>query len=315
VTFRTVDSAVDCDHGNMRRARHTARLLVLVALIAVLPAAMKDATPIVGLNHITLVPDSATFAAIANSSFLRDTFAMGDSSANNSERVALFGRSTYIEFVRPTPGARPWSGGLAFGTDESGALLALAKRLTSEVGPLQLDSVSRRRDSTEVPWLYRLAMRADRADSTLDIRDVEYHPQFVQRWFGKSAPTKTSVARADVLAMHNPRSRSVSAAFRFVDVVGIKIAAPPESAEIFLAHCRGVGWRVQQAAEGKACVGPGVRLFIVPSAQASERGIVAFTMRVRPSVKLAPARRSFGRSTLSISRTGFATWEFSRAKL
>jgi hypothetical protein len=178
----------------------------------------------------------------------------------------------------------------------------LEKRLTKEFGPLRLDSISRRRDSTDIPWLYRLASNAT-ADSALALRIVEYHPQFARRWFGTAS---ASVARADVLAMHGDSARR----FPFVDVVAVKIAATSKSAEVITSYCRALGWRVRPAANGQACTGPDVKLFVVP-AQQSERGVVAFTMQIKPRMNsLRASARQLGRSTLRVSKGGLATWEF-----
>lgn len=295
----------------MSRLRWQAmHLLACLSSVALLAAAQQP-MPRVGLNHLVLVPDSATYAAIAGSAFLRDTFAVldawsGEGAHVAGEGVALRGRSTYVEFRRPGSAARlGWTSGLAFGTDERGALRTVAERLTSEVGPLVLDSVTRRRDGDDVPWFYMLTPRHAQQDSVLDIRVIEYHPQFLRRWYGAAATARVSVARADVLAQQSERRRGP-----FLDVVAIKIATSPESQEVLLSHCRGVGWRVQTTSNGIACVGPGVRLFVV-AARAGERGIVAFTMRVAPTKQVrSAALRTFGHSTLRVSRNGLATWEF-----
>jgi hypothetical protein len=265
----------------------------------------------VGLNHLTLVPDSATFEAIAASAFLRDSFAVVERFPDgNAERVVLFGRSTFVEFRRPTSG-RAWSSVVALGTDERGALRMVANRLTSEIGPVRIDSVSRHRDSSDVPWMYQLASTSA-ADSTLHLHVVEYHPQFAQRWFGDPAAPSKSVARADVLAMELTRAAAGKrSAAPLVDIIAIKVAASTQSAASLVAHCRGVGWRVQKAADGTACVGPKVRLFVVPARRA-EHGIVAFTMKVGPAKALGVKTRRFGHSSLRVSGNGFATWEFSQ---
>jgi hypothetical protein len=294
----------------MRPTLRTSALCVSAALVAALPGAARESAPLVGLNHLMLVADSATYAAIASSPFLRDTFALVDRTLDGgNERVALFGRSTYVEFRRDERVAASPRSALALGTDQRGALLALAKRLTNEVGPLRLDSLSRRRDSADIPWMYQLAV-SQPGDSTLAVRVVEYHPQFVARWFG-SAPGRASVARADVVAMHASR---VAGARRFalLDVVAVKIAASAELVPTLIAHCRAVGWRVQSASGGTACVSQGMRMFVVPSAT-SRSSIVAFTMRVSAtaSVKRTRKTRTFGRSTLRLSTNGLATWEFS----
>lgn len=296
----------------MRRLSRFRAISLILGLTLLLPGAVRDGTPAVGLNHLTLVPDSATFEAIAASAFLRDTFAVVERSPDGEpDRVVLFGRSTFVEFRRPRSG-REWSSSVALGTDERGALRSVAKRLTSEIGPVRIDSVSRRRDSTDVPWMYQLASTSG-ADSTLDLSVVEYHPQFARRWFGDSVAPAKSVARADVLSMQVASmiaDKRVSAPF--VDVVAIKVAASTQSAASLVAHCRGVGWHVQKAADGTACVGPKVRLFVVPTRRA-EHGIVAFTMRVTSPAKAYSAKpRRFGRSSLRVSRNGFATWEFSQ---
>jgi len=292
--------------------------LLLLALLGV-PAAVRESLPVVGLNHLIVVPDSATFAAIEKSAFLRDTFALFDrwpDARQTGSSIALFGRSTYIEFVRPASGgAKPWTSLLALGTDVRGALRTVAKRLTREVGPVRLDSVTRRRDSADVPWLYQLEAAQDRADSALDVRVVEYHPQFVPRWSG-TARGATTVTRADVLAMYaaDVAGKAAKGRYPFVDVVAIRIATSVQTEGLLLGHCRAVGWRVQKASTGTACVGPGVRLFLVP-ASGAERGVVAFTMRVAPTMKgSGSAARRFGRSALRVSRNGFATWEFSVPK-
>ncbi len=291
---------------------------LLFALLLAVPAAVRENLPVVGLNHLTVVPDSATFAAIEKSAFLRDTFAPFKHWPDVREAgssVALFGRSTYIEFVRPASGAKPWTSRLALGTDVRGALRTVAKRLTSEVGPVRLDSVMRPRDSADVPWLYQLEAAHAQADSALDVRVVEYHPQFVPRWNG-AARGATTVARADILAMYaaDIAGKAAKARYPFVDVVGIKIAATAETEAMLLGHCRGVGWPVQRKPNGTACVGPGVRLILV-RASGAERGIVAFTMRVAPSKNVTGSSvHRFGRSTLRVARNGLATWEFGQPK-
>jgi hypothetical protein len=144
-------------------------------------------------------------------------------------------------------------------------------------------------------------------DSTLAVRVVEYHPAYLQRWYG-APKDNVSVARRDVIALH-ATAGSVERRFPFVDVVAVKVAADAIASDQLVRQCRGLGWRVQSATGGIACVGPDVRLFVVP-ARGNERGIVAFTMRVAPSAKMrGPASRAFGSTVLRISRTGFATWD------
>lgn len=299
----------------MHKIPHGMGVLARAMPLALL-AAVKENSPVVGLNHLTLVPDSATFAAITASPFLRDTFALFDARPEgraDGTRVALLGRSTYVEFLRPGSGGEAaGTSRLALGTDERGALRTVAKNLTSQVGPVLLDSVTRWRDSADVPWFYQLAARDQRTDSILAVRVMEYHPQFLRRWYGAPASPKVSVARADVLAHRAARvsGNAVRSRYPFVDIVGIKIAASPETETLLLSHCRGVGWRVQATSGGTACVGPGVRLFVVP-ARSGAHGIVAFTMRLTSTGRVRGANtRSFGRSRLRLSRSGFATWDF-----
>ena len=288
---------------------------LLFTLILGVPAAVRE-NPVVGLNHLTLVPDSATFAAIERSAFLRDTFALfapspWDRSATPG--IALLGRSTYVEF-RPPAGGPAWTSSVALGTDEGGALRAVARRLTSEVGAVRLDSLMRRRDSAEVPWLYQVVASDARMDSALAVQVVEYHPRFLRGWYGAVPAASTSVARTKVLAMQATTVDTARRRYPFLDIVAIKVAASGETETVLLGHCRAVGWRVQSTTGGTACVGSDVRLFLVPPASASgQRGVVAFTMRVSSTAQLRGAVRRFGSSILRISRNGFATWEFGKA--
>ncbi|MGH7694235.1 MAG: DUF5829 family protein, partial [Gemmatimonadaceae bacterium] len=203
----------------------------------------------------------------------------------------------------------------ALGTDEGGALRAVARRLTSEVGAVRLDSLTRKRDSADVPWLYQVVASNAHMDSALAVRVVEYHPRFLRGWYGAAPAATTSVARTKVLAMQATSVDTARRRYPFLDVVAIKVAASAETEDFLLAHCRAVGWRVQPTTGGTACVGPDVRLFLVPSGSASgRRGVVAFTMRVASTAQLRGANvRRFGSSTLRISRNGFATWEFGKA--
>ncbi len=286
---------------------------LLFTLLLGVSAAVREHLPVVGLNHLTLVPDSATFAAIERSAFLRDTFALfAPSDRSISTGIALLGRSTYVEF-RPPAGGRAWTSSLALGTDEGGALRAVARRLTSEVGAVRLDSLTRRRDSADVPWLYQVVASDARMDSALAVQVVEYHPRFLRGWYGAVPAASTSVARTKVLAMQATSIDTARRRYPFLDIVAIKVAASRETENLLLAHCRAVGWRVQPTTGGTACVGPDVRLFLVPS-QSGRRGVVAFTMRVASTTQLRGANvRRFGSSTLRISRNGFATWEFGKA--
>jgi hypothetical protein len=278
-----------------------------IVFVSSLPTVPRGDTPAVGLNHLAIVADSATFAAIAASPFLRDTFALVERSGIE-DRVALFGRSTYVEFRRATDRSPSWTSRLALGTDVRGAIATVAQRLTRELGTVRLDSVSRRRDSTEVPWFYQLALNDPRLDSTLAVRVVEYHPAFLHRWYG-APKDRVSVSRRDVLAMGLAGS-AADRRFPFRDVVAVKVAAAGAAAERLVQNCRSLSWRVQPATGGTACIGPDVRLFVV-APRHGERGIVAFTMRVAPSSAMQrPVTRVFGRSVLRVSRSGFATWEF-----
>jgi hypothetical protein len=271
------------------------------------------ADPDVGLHNVTIVPDSATYAAIASSAFLRDTFALVDESPSQGDAedaLALFGRSTYIEFRRPgAPRADHWSSRVALGSDRHGTLDLLAERLTSEVGPVRRDSLVLTRGPEPIPWLYRLSASRFDTDSTLALHVVEYHPQFLARWAGASA--RPGTVRADVLSVYARRAGADQPRRpAFLDIVGVKVAAADSNHPHVLGHCRAVGWRVMDNASGAACVASDVRLYVVPPENGAH-GVVAFTMRVAASSRVRRGSTyTFGSSTLRISRNGFATWEF-----
>lgn len=100
---------------------------------------------------------SATFAAIAGSAFLRDTFAALEAGSGDShghaagDGVVLNGRSTYVEFRRPGSGASAtWTSRLAFGTDHQDrgiachagrAAQSLSRRRMARAGSVNRDCV------------------------------------------------------------------------------------------------------------------------------------------------------------------------------
>jgi len=258
----------------------------------------------VGLNHVYLVVDEATYGALAASDFLRERFAVGEERTTVRRDLSysglyLYAGSTYFEFLPPTPAAGLVEGasGLALGVDETGGLAALERALAGRGVPAAGGPVTRELDGVAVPWFAILGV--EMPAGTLSLFAMEYDPGFLAGWHAGLPPEGPSVARADVLARYAASLDRTDLRERapLVDVREVHVALDEAQRERLLAVCAAAGHAIERAGDAWFVLGPGFRLRIEGSDEPG--GVVGLELALRAPLERAPLR--LGRIELSFA--------------
>jgi len=241
-------------------------------------AAASDRGPLVSLNHFYVVVDAATYAAARQSAFLTREFAPFEARTtlrNDTSYTGIYwyGRRTYFELFEPGAQGPVGASGLALGVEEPGASAVVEQRWQDVIGSAGSGLVTRKAGSDEPPWFQ---MTYAKEIPGLRVFLMEYHPDFLARWYGGLTPAR-SITRADVLdryvAKIGDSHKRETALLK--DVVGLAIALAPTEREALVRQLRAVSWLAQDDGDAVVCSGPDeVELRIVPPA-AGRTGIVA----------------------------------------
>jgi hypothetical protein len=288
---------------------------LLAALSLTATTATAQPRPLVGLNHFYLVPDSATFAAIQSSPFLRDT--LGIFEARTTRRadqtytgVYWYGTAHYFEFLPPGAGGRkPGESGLAWGSDNPADATSLFNALARIPGDV-VDTVmiTRGIDSTQVPWFLQTRMRSAATRSDVVTWVMHYASDFLTRWYGALPPTGAATSRTAVLERYAARvnAHARRGGVPFADIERLVFAVADSTRAQLLAECRAMGLSGKEASP---CVGADGVVVELVSATNGRRGLQAITLRLRRPWD-GPAERRFGRSRLRLVSDERAVWQF-----
>lgn len=179
------------------------------------------------LNHVYVVLDAATFAAIRESRELLDLLGPSDGGLPNyappppdADRIFFRGRQTYLELFAPNNRFREPVGkvGLALGFDQSARFDALEQVWRAACGDeIRRTRVEFKRIQPPVPWYDALQCDSTAAGPHLAVWAMVYRPEFHRWQSGAGAGTPPRTARADVLA-----DRAVAGQGRF-DITALEI--------------------------------------------------------------------------------------------
>ncbi len=254
------------------------------------------------LNHVFAVVDGETYAALAGSTFLRETFAVSEERTTVRADISytglyFYGRRTYFEFLSAQAAAGLVEGatGLALGLETQGALDELASRLGEREVGTQRGPITRQLGETQVPWFQILGV--EMPPSALQVFAMEYDPRFLAGWHPELAPAGGGLARADVLARYAAALGKVEAHANapFTDVISVELALSDAERERLLSVCAAAGWEVEQSAGVWTCSAPQFRLVLRPSD--APGGISAFELALRAPIERKPLE--LGRAVLS----------------
>lgn len=284
--------------------------------------------PLVFLNHLFVTVDSATYAAIGRSAFLRDTLAAFEQRTTFREgdrsysATYLYGRHTYFELFQPDAARTIGRSGLALGVDRAGEVAAVRARLLALTGNdssrvPQNTNTRQQKDRPAVgttPWyistavlpLPRSRSATEAIQPALFMWVMEFHPEFLERWAPDNAAAKLApgypVSRAAVRSIEYRPERLLA------DVIDATFALDSAETADILSELAALDYKIARQGAGRAeAVGPDVTFHIEPS-NAVHRGLVALAFALNRPVPAA--EYSFGARSRLVIDGRRATWTF-----
>lgn len=262
------------------------------------------------LNHLYVIPDPETYAALRDADFLRQAFAVSEQ--RTTERrdtsytgVYFYGDSTYFEFLQPDAAAGFAQGntGLAFGFEQRGGTQRIAAGLEEAGITTFQGSITRAHEGEQVPWFEIMGIERPTSTSTLNMFSLEYVPAFLDTWHAGLEPAGGGVSRAAVMRRYAASlgRRREEALFRDVSVVHLAL----DAAELdrLVAVCRTFGYAVEEQDGVWRCDGPQVDLILSPSD--TPGGITSFVVSLRKTVEREPLQLGKARLTFEGARATF----------
>ena len=279
-------------------------VLVSLSFLALLALALAPAS---GLNHFYVVLDHDTYAAIEQSAFLTEQFAVFEKRTTvradkTYSGIYFYGRQTYLEFLEPSflgPSGDRQTGdsGIAFGGDAAIEPIENLKPMT----------ITREWNGVKVPWFSMTTPSWESQNDRFLTWYMTYHPDFLAQWHPEARPSGAAspqVSRAAVLerykaALPAASSSSLTRPTLMEDVSGLTLALKAESRPRFEAWTKAIG-----AAFQLRFVDPGAGI----------EGIRAAELRLGRAPAGLPDKEEtlrFGsRSTLTLRQDRTATWRF-----
>ncbi len=283
--------------------------MLLGAVQLAAPVAAQTLPPVLRLNHVYMVIDSATYHDLTVSPFLHGEFggyALHDSAAPGEPAgVYLYGHHTYLIFVPPGgfPGAEPGDIGIALSTDTPGGLLQLARHLAFDSLPFDTATVTLRDSTGSVPWYQELRPAGpDRSGPHDALWAMEY----------TLAMTRRVAARDSFGTEDRDRDRFIASHYDslqlFGDVSRATLAIPVDE----LARMRQTlaAWGIKVYPEGAGAVVelPAMTLRLVPAYAGA--GVQNLTFTLNHDAAANPTYRFGLRTHLEFGPGPTAVWEF-----
>jgi len=249
--------------------------------------------PVVTLNHFYVVVDAPSYEAARTSAFLTREFAPFEARTtvrNDKSYTGIYwyGRRTYFELFEPGEQGPAGASGLALGVEEPGASALVERRWEDALGTAGGGLVTRKTETDEVPWF---EMIYGREIPGLRVWLMEYHRDFLARWYGTLTPAR-SITRAEVLdryvAKIGQSDRREAALLK--DVVGLTIALALPEREALVKQLRAVGWTATDEADAVVCRGPESERLRLVTPAAGRTGVVEAEFSLQHSVATATHR-------------------------
>jgi len=252
--------------------------------------AASERGPVVTLNHFYVVVDAPTYQAARTSGFLTREFAPFEARTtvrNDKSYTGIYwyGRRTYFELFEPGAEGPAGASGLALGVEKPEESALVKQRWNDALGTAGGGPVTRKTETDEVPWF---EMTYAREIPGLRMWLMEYHRDFLARWYVKLTPAR-SIIRADVLdryvAKVGQSDRRESALLK--DVVGLTIALRVTEREALVKQLRAVAWLAQDEADAVVCIGPESERLRLVAPPGGRTGILAIDFSLQHPVAKA----------------------------
>ncbi|NZA25450.1 hypothetical protein H0E84_03565 [Luteimonas sp. SJ-92] len=278
---------------------------------AVGPAAAGPPPAPPALNHVYVVLDGPTFAALRDSADVRRALGPLDAGlpdhappGRDADRVFLRGRHTYLEFFGPDNRFDEPVGkvGIAMGFDDAAPLLRLERTWRQVYGDdIRRSAVTWRRSDPPVPWYDAVQRDATAGGPDLVLWAMVFRPEFV-RWRAGDTTRPSGTARAEVLA---PRWRDGQG---FVDIVEVAVDVPAALHDAIVEQLVLAGMMATPMAAGTRLDGDDWSLALGRS-DGEARGLEHLRLRTAATTKTAPAL-ALGHSHLAPLPDRTVLWRF-----
>ncbi len=264
----------------------------------------------VGLNHIYLVVDEETFKSLAASEFLKNEFCGFEQRTTTAgdgrswTGIYLYGTKTYLEFLPPAKDRKVGQCGIALGVDQPGSILRVLDRLaTIPDARSAVMLTTRERKGDKIPWFYRAGVRWQEPETVLFAWLMEYHPDYLRKWYPDTRPEDAGVSRAKNLA------RLYNADRLFKEVAGMTVALPDQECKRFLQVLKALGCQIEKSGEGHTARSPEMEFIVVPESPGA-KGLVELQLLLSESIKGDRKHRFGPRSILEMRKDKTARWRF-----
>jgi hypothetical protein len=250
------------------------------------------------LNHLFVVVDPETYAALAASTFLREIFAVSEERTTvRADRtytgLYFYGERTYFEFLKP--GSYVGTG-LALGVERARGLEDFARRLEGEHVRTQAGPITRQLDGADLPWFQILGL--EMPTSALTVFAMEYDPDFLVHWRGMEF-AHGWIARRDVLDGYAARLERTELRQRssFLDISSVELSLNAVERQALAKAARAALWELEEEETRLRASGPQISLSVSPAAKDPSAGITRFEVRLRTPIAREPL--TLGRITVT----------------
>lgn len=243
------------------------------------------------LNHLFLVPDPETYAALVDSKLLTRELAVSETRRTvrtdlTYEGLYLYGRHTYFEFLRPSEAFPLGQSGIAFGFEEPDGVERTAQELAGHGLTTSTREVTRALGGDQVPWLRMLGVGGPA--TRLSLFALEYDGRFLGRWHPEHSPAHAGIARRSVLERYAATLAPDTDLDRLLleDVTAIHLALTSAERAHLAELCQALGYAISEEEGVLTCDGPGVTL--VARDSPAPGGITGFELALSRPVEREP---------------------------
>lgn len=269
------------------------------------------ALPRPALNHLYVVLDAETFAALRDSPWVERALASPDAGlphfqrpTEDSDRLFLRGRNTYLEFFAPDNrfGEPVGKVGIALGLDALADLKAVEQAWRRAYGAdVRHSEVKFSRTDPPVPWYDAIQVDATSNNPHLVAWAMTYKPEFVS-WISGDAGTGTRTSRIDVLAARWEEGQNLE------DIAGLSLAVPRSLHDRLVEQLEYAGMQRDDSAGGTRLGGDGWYLLLRPL-DSNTRGLEYIELRAGGMME-AGCTVTFGNSSIEAEDPQGMRWWF-----
>ena len=278
------------------------------------PSTQNSATPSVHLNHVYLTLDAETFAAINESSFMRDRFCLfghsipEPSASNAVPTTYLIGQNTCLELLAAanTRAETEGNAGVCFSTRQAGDIDIVYDNLCTALGPdIQNGYVTFNTGARRIPWLRYVSSHRVKQTPPLLTWVVEYDAKFHKAVGFSSGRHLAKLRQTDLPTP--PQKQYPQKLLRNIESVTLAVTQPEFNH--LSTELAAFGYVRKEQKGLTVFSGPGVeiRAVVAPDPQYRIRSLqCSLTSKAK-----TPTQKTFGdKATLTLTEDAAAIWTF-----